>query len=40
MLDIAFFILVGALIGWQVPQPFWAKKLTDFIINFIKNKSK
>lgn len=25
MIEALFWILVGALIGWNVPQPFWAK---------------
>jgi len=25
MLDILFWIAVGAFIGWNFPQPFWAK---------------
>lgn len=27
MLDIAFWILVGAFIGWHFPEPFWAKAI-------------
>ena len=25
MLDILFWIAVGAFVGWNLPQPFWAK---------------
>jgi hypothetical protein len=25
MVDIAFWIAVGAFVGWNIPQPFWAK---------------
>lgn len=35
MLDIAFWILVGAFIGWHFPEPSWAKaikaKFKDFL---------
>lgn len=24
MLDILFWVVVGAFVGWNVPQPFWA----------------
>jgi len=27
MLDIVLWIAVGAFVGWNFPQPFWAKAL-------------
>ncbi len=27
MLETALYVLIGALIGWNFPQPFWAKQL-------------
>lgn len=29
MLETLFWILVGALIGWTVPQPLWARLLLN-----------
>lgn len=29
MLDIVFWVLVGAFIGWNFPQPWWAKFIED-----------
>jgi hypothetical protein len=29
MFWIAFWILVGAFIGWNFPQPAWAKKVQE-----------
>lgn len=29
MFNVAFWILVGAFIGWNFPQPSWAKKIQD-----------
>jgi len=35
MFDIAVGILIGAFIGWHVPEPFWAKvakkKIKDWL---------
>lgn len=39
MLDILFWIAVGAFIGWNLPQPFWAKLIQDKIQNLIKSKN-
>lgn len=25
MMDVVFWIAVGAFVGWNFPQPFWAK---------------
>ncbi len=36
MLSILFWILVGILIGWNLPQPNWAKSLQDKVITAIK----
>ena len=34
MFDLLFFIVIGVLIGWQIPQPFWAV----YSQNWIKTK--
>lgn len=39
MLDILFWVAVGAFVGWNFPQPFWAKMAQDKIMN-IFNKGK
>lgn len=31
MLDTAFWILVGAFVGWHFPEPFWAKLIKEKI---------
>jgi hypothetical protein len=35
MLDIVFWVFIGAFIGWHFPEPFWAKliknKITDWL---------
>jgi hypothetical protein len=31
-----FWICVGILIGWNLPQPAWAKSLQDTVIAAIK----
>lgn len=39
MLDILFWVAVGAFIGWNLPQPFWAKMLQEKIQQLIKTKT-
>ncbi len=36
MLSILFWICVGILIGWNLPQPDWAKSLQDKVVAAIK----
>ena len=31
MLDMLFWVAVGAFVGWNFPQPFWARMLQDKI---------
>jgi hypothetical protein len=38
MLDIIFWIAVGAFIGWNFPQPFWAKIVQEKITSLIKDR--
>jgi len=33
MLNIIVCICIGLFIGWNIPQPSWAKKIQDFIKN-------
>ena len=36
MLDTLFWIAVGAFVGWNFPQPFWAKIVQAKIMTMIK----
>jgi len=36
MLETLFWILVGAFIGWHVPQPSWANSLKDKVMGMFK----
>lgn len=38
MLEVLFWILVGAFIGWHVPQPEWAKTLQEKVLSAFKSK--
>jgi hypothetical protein len=38
MLETLFWILVGALIGWNLPQPEWAAKIVEKIKSLVKGK--
>jgi hypothetical protein len=33
MTEIVFWALVGAFIGWNIPQPFWARAIQDKIVS-------
>jgi hypothetical protein len=37
MWAILFWICVGILIGWNMPQPAWAKLLQDKVVAAIKD---
>lgn len=38
MLDILLWIAVGAFIGWNFPQPFWAKSIQSKIQELLAKK--
>jgi hypothetical protein len=38
MTDILFWGLVGAFIGWNFPQPFWAKMIQEKVQNMLSKK--
>ncbi len=40
MIEFLIYILIGAFIGWNLPQPAWAKQLQEKIISYIKGISK
>jgi len=39
MLETVFWILVGAFIGWHVPQPQWAATLKGKILGLFEKKT-
>jgi len=39
MLDTILWILLGAFIGWNFPQPFWAKIIQEKIRSMFNKKS-
>lgn len=39
MLEILFWIAIGAFVGWNFPQPWWAKTIQARAVDFFK-KSK
>jgi len=38
MIEAIIFILIGAFIGWNLPQPQWAKSTQSKILNFFKGQ--
>lgn len=38
MIELAIAVGVGVIIGWQFPQPAWAKATMDAVITFVKDK--
>jgi hypothetical protein len=38
MLETIFWLLVGAFIGWNLPQPDWARTLQQRVTNFLVNR--
>jgi hypothetical protein len=39
MLDIILWILVGAFVGWHIPEPTWAKVVKEKVLSLVKKKS-
>lgn len=37
MISAAIYITIGLFIGWNLPQPSWAKNVQNKVINFIRN---
>ena len=33
-----FWILIGAFIGWNFPQPWWAKYIKKKVVDKLQNK--
>jgi len=38
-MDILFWVGVGAFVGWNFPQPFWARILQDKIQSMLVKKA-
>lgn len=36
MLDILFWILIGAFVGWHFPEPAWAKVVKAKVLDMLK----
>ena len=39
MLDIILWIAVGAFVGWNLPQPLWAKAVQEKVQALLAKKS-
>lgn len=39
MMETLFWILIGAFIGWNLPQPAWAQTVQSKILDFLRKKS-
>jgi len=37
MLEAAIYILIGIFVGWNLPQPEWAKTAQDKIVSKVKS---
>ncbi len=37
-MGILFWILVGAFIGWNFPQPWWARLLQEKVLTLLREK--
>ena len=38
MLDTLFWVGVGMIIGWHIPEPFWVKLLFEKVLDLVKQK--
>ena len=36
MIEVIIYILIGAFVGWNLPQPSWAKNIQDRIVGLVK----
>ncbi len=35
-----FWVLIGAFVGWNFPQPWWARYIQEKIVDMIKSRGK
>lgn len=40
MIETLLCIAIGILIGWNLPQPSWARDLQDRVVDFLRNLTK
>lgn len=33
-----FWVLIGAFVGWNFPQPWWAKYIQEKIVTMVREK--
>lgn len=38
-MDTLFWLAVGAFVGWNLPQPFWARMLQSKLLDLLNKKS-
>jgi hypothetical protein len=38
MIEAAIYILIGMFVGWNLPQPLWAKEVQSKVFSYIKKK--
>lgn len=38
MIEAAVYIVIGAFIGWNLPQPGWARSLQTKLVSYIKER--
>lgn len=38
MIEAAIYILIGAFVGWNLPQPAWAASAQSKMLGFFKGK--
>lgn len=36
MLDTLLWLIIGAFIGWNLPQPEYAKRLQEYVVNIMR----
>jgi len=39
MIEAAIYILIGAFVGWNLPQPVWAAKVQSKILSFFSGSN-
>ena len=37
MIEAVVYITLGIFVGWNLPQPSWAKSVQDKVVKFFKN---
>jgi hypothetical protein len=39
MIEAVIYVLIGAFIGWNLPQPSWAKYIQERVVSMIRRTS-